>query len=201
MIDLRRLVFGWVLRHGYLGLSSLLMLGIVGLPVPDETLLVFAGYLVYRGDLGLLPTILAGFAGAAIGITLSYGIGRSLGHRLIVRYGSFFHLTPERMDRVSAWYAHGGNWSLTVGYFVPGFRHVVALIAGASEVPFRSLALFAYPGALAWVATFVAIGKIFGREWEWMADQIHMHLVIAAVVLGVVIAIFWFMRRKNRTGF
>ena len=187
-----------MVRHGYLGVSSLLMLGIAGLPVPDETLLVFTGYLVYRGDLRLFPALLAAFLGSVAGITVSYAIGRSLGHALIARYGRFFHLDAARMDRVSAWYAHGGNWSLTVGYFVPGFRHVTALIAGASGVPFRSLALFAWPGALAWVATFIAIGRIFGHEWEWMADQIHAHLLVAAAVLGVAILVYWAVTRRAR---
>jgi membrane protein DedA with SNARE-associated domain len=38
----------WIAHYGYLALFGLLMLGIVGLPVPDETLLTFAGYLVFR---------------------------------------------------------------------------------------------------------------------------------------------------------
>ena len=50
----------------------LLVLGIVGLPVPDETLLTFSGYLVYQGHLSLPLTFLSGFAGSACGITLSY---------------------------------------------------------------------------------------------------------------------------------
>lgn len=196
---MRKLVLAWVLQHGYLGLSSLLMLGIVGVPVPDETLLVFTGYLVFRGDLHLFPAILAGFAGTAIGITVSYLIGRGLGRRLVSHYGCYFHLDAARMNRVSSWYARGGNWSLTFGYFVPGFRHVAALVAGASGVPFHSLVLFAYPGGLAWVATFITIGKVFGREWQWVADGIESHLYIAFIVAAAAIAAYWLLAIRGKS--
>lgn len=196
---MRGAVFAWVMQHGYLGLSSLLMLGIVGLPVPDETLLVFSGYLVYRGDLGLIPTVLAAFAGSVVGISLSYTIGRRIGRGLIGRYGHFIHLDPARMERISEWYARGGNWSLTVGYFIPGFRHVGAMIAGASGVPARSLALYAYSGALAWVATFVTLGRAFGREWQGISEEIHHHLLIATAVFAVVLAVYWLIRRVKTT--
>jgi membrane protein DedA with SNARE-associated domain len=47
----------WVTHYGYGGIFVLLMLGIVGIPIPDESLLAFAGYLVSKGELQLLPTL------------------------------------------------------------------------------------------------------------------------------------------------
>jgi membrane protein DedA with SNARE-associated domain len=44
-------VLAWLTQYGYLALFSLLVLGIVGLPVPDETLLTFTGYLIYEWHL------------------------------------------------------------------------------------------------------------------------------------------------------
>ncbi len=68
-----------IIDYGYPGLFVLLMLGIVGLPVPDETLLAFAGYLVFQGKLSPVPTLLASFLGSACGISLSYFLGASPG--------------------------------------------------------------------------------------------------------------------------
>ena len=47
--------FEWVTRYGYAGIFLLLMLGIVGLPVPDEALLTFVGYLSFKGELAFAP--------------------------------------------------------------------------------------------------------------------------------------------------
>ena len=72
-------VLAWIAQYGYLAIFSLLVLGIVGLPVPDETLLTFTGYLVFQGHLSLPMAFLSGFAGSACGITLSYVLGRTFG--------------------------------------------------------------------------------------------------------------------------
>src|SRR6266498_4731136 len=69
-------ILNWVSVYGAPALFVLLMLGIVGLPIPDETLLVFSGYLIYRGTLHPATTWIFAFAGSACGITLSYTIGR-----------------------------------------------------------------------------------------------------------------------------
>ena len=88
--------FRWITQYGYAGIFSLLIFGIVGLPVPDEWLLTFSGYLVFKHTLVFLPTFLAAFLGSATGITVSYMLGRVLDTYILVRYGWIFHLTPER---------------------------------------------------------------------------------------------------------
>ena len=55
----------WLSHYGYSGLFGLLMFGVIGVPVPEETLLTFAGVLVYRGHLEIGPTMLPRFSGAA----------------------------------------------------------------------------------------------------------------------------------------
>jgi membrane protein DedA with SNARE-associated domain len=75
----------WIAHYGYLALFGLLMLGIVGLPMPDETLLTFAGYLVFRQQFALLPTLAAAFCGSICGMSLSYGLGRTLGRAAVER--------------------------------------------------------------------------------------------------------------------
>jgi membrane protein DedA with SNARE-associated domain len=88
----------WLSRYGYFGLFSLLMLGVVGVPIPEETLLTFSGVLVYRGHLELLPTLLAAFLGSCCGITVSYGLGRFFGLVLTTRFGRMLHVNPEKVE-------------------------------------------------------------------------------------------------------
>lgn len=75
----------WIERYGYLALFALLMLGIIDLPVPDETLLVFAGYLSFKGELGPEATLATAFLGSTCGISASYAIGRFLGPQAVVK--------------------------------------------------------------------------------------------------------------------
>lgn len=179
-------VFQWVATYGYLAIFSLLVLGIVGLPIPDEFLLTSCGYLVYQGHLSLVPTILAGFLGSMCGITCSYTIGRTVGWKVLhSKLGRLFHITDQRIRLVHDWFDRIGHWALLIGYFIPGVRHFTAIVAGTSRLELRSFALFAYAGALLWVCTFVFLGYHFGAQWQQILSLVEHHLKIASIVACV----------------
>lgn len=186
-------------HYGYPGLFAALMFGIVGLPIPDETLLVFFGYLVWKGSMHMLLTWLTAILGSCSGITTSYFIGRYGGFAFVHRYGRFLHLTEDRLLRVQSWFDRVGHWLLTIGYFIPGVRHLTALIAGTSCISFRSFALFAYPGAVLWVSTFLTIGYLVGENWKKVFTSAQ-HEITAAVLVGLIVAggiWYWLSRRKS----
>ena len=101
---------------------------------PDETLLTFTGYLVYKGHLSLPLAFLSGFAGSVCGITISYILGRTFGLELIHRYGRYLRITEEHVEKAHAWFERVGHWGLTFGYFIPGVRHFTAYAAGMSDL-------------------------------------------------------------------
>src|ERR1700722_20862903 len=134
----------WISHFGYAGIFSLLALGIFGLPVPDETLMAFVGYLVFRGRLHAVPAFLSAFCGTLCGISLSYAMGRGFGVWVIPRWRTPLHLSVERQERVQVWFRRTGRWLLTFGYYVPGLRHVTSYVAGTSGLTFPAFAAFAY---------------------------------------------------------
>lgn len=183
-----------ILQYGYAGIFGLLMLGIIGLPVPDETLLAFCGYLAHKGELHPVLVVLAAFLGSCSGISVSYLIGRVPGFALLKKYGKYLHLTEERIERVHLWFRKIGRWLLVVGYFIPGFRHLSAIVAGTSKLTYLEFAPFAYAGALLWSTTFVAFGYFFGKEWDHMSDRArHILLIVAGILLALGIA-WWLIR-------
>ena len=189
-------VLAWITQYGYLAIFSLLVLGIVGLPVPDETLLTFTGYLVFRGSLSLPLAYLAAFAGSACGITLRYVLGRTFGLVLIHRYGKYLRITEEHVNRAHAWFRRAGHWSLTFGYYIPGVRHFTAYAAGMSELEPPQFALFAYSGAALWSASFIALGYFLGERWEAVQKNVDKYL-IGLTIAGVVLAVGYLVWRKR----
>ena len=190
-------LIAWLSQYGYAGLFALLMLGIAGLPIPDETLLVLSGYLVWAGRLAPVTTFLAGFAGAASGISLSYWLGRTLGHKAVGRYGKYIHLTPARVDTVQRWFQSIGNWLLSVGYFIPGVRHFTALVAGMSGVSFRVFAPYAYVGAAVWVLFFLTIGYAVGENWRTAIQLIHRYTWGFVVIVLLTGSVVWRLRTRK----
>jgi membrane protein DedA with SNARE-associated domain len=191
----------WVNHYGYTGIFFLLVLGIVGLPIPDETLLTFAGYLVFKHHLKLAPTFAAAFFGSACGITVSFGLGRSLGLFLVHHYGRLFRITPAQLERVHAWFDRFGTWTLLFGYFVPGVRHLTAVVAGTSKLHPIHFAIFAYSGALIWAATFIGVGFYFGDQWTQVLALVHRHLLrltLIALCLIVMGLIGRYVKKRDR---
>jgi membrane protein DedA with SNARE-associated domain len=188
-------ILAWLAKHGYPGLFFLLMLGIVGLPIPDETLLVFCGYLIYKGRLVAAPAFACGLAGSMCGITLSYFLGLRFGRNVIFRYGKYVRITPKHVDDVSRWFSRFGLWLLSIGYFIPGVRHYTALVAGMSHLKARRFAAFAYPGAAVWVATFLTLGYTFGDGWEHTSEQVHRYSLIATAIAIMIALLVWLVHR------
>lgn len=196
-------ILPWIAHYGIVAIFVLLMLGVFGLPVPDETLLTFAGVLVRQGELHLIPTILAAALGSMCGITISYTLGRAFGLDLVDRYGRWVHVSRADLQHVEQWLERWGKWTLTVGYFVPGVRHLTAIVAGSSRLPRRTFALFAYSGALIWATTFITLGWYVGERWETVLASAHRHLLALGIVLAVIVGAYavahrlWLRRMKR----
>jgi membrane protein DedA with SNARE-associated domain len=195
---MEQLVASWLTHYGAPALFVLLMLGIFGVPVPDETLLVFAGLLVSRGQLRPVPVAVAAVSGAVVGITVSFVLGRCAGLTLLARYGAAVHVSAAMIARIEQWFGRVGKWLLTVGYFLPGVRHVTALVAGASGLSTWTFAAFAYAGALVWISCFLLIGYTVGDEWQRFAGPVHRQITAGAgTALLIVVAVVLWRRRPS----
>jgi len=191
-------VFDWIVQNGPAALFLLLLLGVVGLPIPDETLLVYCGYLISKGKLNPVTTFLAGVAGTWCGITLSFTIGRTFGLGVVHRFGKYLHITDERLKKVQAWFDRIGHWALFVGYFIAGVRHFTAIVAGISKVRFREFAAYAWSGGVLWVGGFLTLGYFLGEKWQEVFELIHKYLLEASIGLILLAVGYWFWRYKRR---
>jgi membrane protein DedA with SNARE-associated domain len=187
----------FVVQHGYWGLFFLLVLGIIGIPFPDEWVLIFAGYLILKGDFQLFPAFASAFMGSLCGITLSYIIGRTGGLRVLEKFGPRVHVRAGDIVRIQAWYGTYGKWTLIFGYFIPGVRHLTAFMAGACRLRLLTFGGFAYPGALIWSTSFLAAGYLLGEGWANSSGRVHKISVILGVVLTAVL-LFMLRRRHKR---
>jgi membrane protein DedA with SNARE-associated domain len=151
-------------KYGAIFLFVSLMVGIVGLPIPDEILLIGAGYLMAHQKLNIAATIFCAVLGSMCGITVSYLFGRWIGGWMIRKFGKTLRITPERIALTQIMFDKIGKWLLIIAYFVPLLRHIVGFVAGGAKVNFKHFALFAFAGAVIWSLTFLGIGYFF-NDW------------------------------------
>src|SRR2546425_4964039 len=91
MPDINQLISDW----GYAGIFLVVILGNIGLPVPEETVLAVAGYLVWSGRLQLLPVLIVALVSAVAGDNLGYWLGRRHGLATVEPYAHWL-LKPGR---------------------------------------------------------------------------------------------------------
>ena len=191
-------VASWLSDFGAPALFVLLAIGVVGLPLPDETLLALAGVLIGRGRLHPVTAAAAAIGGAMTGITLSYGLGRFAGLPLLLRYGSRLHVDTAVITRVRAWFDRFGKWLLVGGYFIPGVRHVTAILAGASKLSVGTFMAFAYAGAALWASCFLTLGYVVGDRWRGLVADLHHHLLVACLVVAALAGAYMLLKARRR---
>jgi membrane protein DedA with SNARE-associated domain len=181
----------WLARYGAPLLFFAQVLGIIGLPIPDELLLTIAGALIAQGKLNAVPTAIAALAGCLTGITVSYLLGRLLGMTLLKRW---FMRHEWAVDRAHRWLHRFGGWLLAFGYFIPGVRHLTAITAGSGSLEYRTFAAWAYPGGAVWCSVFLGLGYFAGDRWHEVLDVAHGHSVLFGVIILSVLALFFLLR-------
>lgn len=191
-------VFQWISTYGYPAIFVLLTLGVVGLPIPDETLLVFCGYLISKGKMHPALAWASALGGSWCGISLSYAIGRTFGIGVVHKFGKYLHLDEARLNTIHQWFDRIGHWALLVGYYVAGVRHLTAIVAGTSRLGFRSFMAYAWTGGLLWVTTFLTLGYYLGENWKQIAESVEQYLVYISIVLVVGVAGYYWWRWRAK---
>ncbi len=192
-------LISYVTQYGYLGLYAILGISILGLPIPDETLMVFIGYLTFAGKLNPVLAVLAAASGSISGITIAYLLGRFFEQKVLTHLKK--HAGTARLEKVLNWYHRHGGKLLTVGYFIPGVRHLSGYIAGMSRLSYKSFAFFAYLGAVIWVAIWVSLGRLLGSRWEAILPIIHRYSVIFGVSATILLLAFYLLyKNRDRLG-
>jgi membrane protein DedA with SNARE-associated domain len=187
----------FIAHYGYFALFGLLMLGIVGPLIPDETILVFAGIAIHKGQLQPVPTLLVTCAGSMCGITLSYILGRTGVVYALKHIPPLERHVASHIPAAQGWFERFGKWTLFFGYFIAGVRHFTALVAGTSGLRPGTFAMYSYPGGFIWVTCFLTVGYYLGEEWERVGRRFDIAAMSAAAVVAISGFIWWRYRRSG----
>src|SRR5262245_31762675 len=201
MPDLSHLLEHW----GYTAIFVTVLLGNVGLPAPEESVLALAGYLVHEGELRLWLTVAVGVASAAIGDNAGYWIGRRLGRPAVERYGRRIGITRERLDTIARFLQRYGVLGVFAARFLPGIRVLAGPLAGAAGLPAGRFLVANLLGALCYVPSAVGVGYALAyglgpwlHRLEAVLGRIE-HVTLLVIAAGVLAALAWRVVRSGRS--
>ncbi len=184
----------YVNQYGYFLLLIALLLELIALPLPGETIMTYFGLLVFQNRFNWGISIVVAAVGSIIGITISYYLGSKLGMPFFEKYGKYLHLNQRKIAQTSTWFNRYGYYLITIGYFIPGVRHFTGYFSGIMKLKFRTFALYAYMGAIFWTTTFISLGKFLGPKWEEYHVAIKKYLLSLIIILLPLILIYYLIQ-------
>ncbi len=185
--------WGYVIVFAGAALESSAFLGFL---VPGETLVILAGALAAAGlfDVSTLGGVVA--AGAIIGDSIGYELGRHLGGRWLATRGGWAERYRDRVATVQELFRGHGGKAVLFGRFIGFLRALTPFVAGASRMPYARFLAFNAAGAVLWTAGCLALGYFLGESWRVAERWVGR----AGLVVGVVVvaAVAWTWRRQRR---
>jgi len=189
-------------RYGYWVVFFGVMLENGGLPLPGETVLLFAGFLAYQGEIKLLWAIGVAIAGATCGDSLGYTLGRYGGNAFFDRYVKRFKFLARRFENSRALFLKHGHWAVFTGRFITGLRVFAGPLAGLFKMPYPRFLLFNFTGAVVWATAIGCVGFLFGDNWYNLVHVVKdFHRVtLALVAVLALVGLILYLRRRARSG-
>lgn len=148
--------------YSYVGLFLILFAeeGGIPLPIPGDIFIAVAAGLPRSSYLLIVTTVvLSTLSGSTILFTLS----RKFGHLLIIKYGKYVKITPEKVTKIEHWFNKHGGRAIIIGRLIPGLRIVTPIVAGTFELPYKTFWLYTTIAAFIWANIYFVIGKLFGE--------------------------------------
>ena len=197
-----------LLAHwGYLALFLLVILGNIGLPVPEETILVLAGYMCWRGELHIVIVLVIGIVSAVGGDNVGYWLGHKYGKVTLERHASWLLGHPDRLAMMQDFVAKRGALAVFIARFVPGLRFMAGPLAGALGMPVTTFFAANLLGAVTYVPVVVGLGYGLGygigeyvERLRRLGTDVEQVVLIAALVFFSALLARRLLRARRRRG-
>jgi membrane protein DedA with SNARE-associated domain len=183
-------------KYGYAAVFFGVLLESTGLPLPGESLMIGAAiYAATTHHLNIFALVPIAAAGAICGDQIGYGIGHTIGYRIMARWGKKVGLSDERLELGRYLFRRYGGRVVFAGRFVAILRTFVALLAGANRMEWRSFLLWNTLGGIGWTSLYATAGYLLGKTAEHVSGPVG--IALAVIGGGAVIACVVFIKRHE----
>lgn len=182
----------YIIEYGYVTIFSLVFLQEIGIPnpIPNELILLFAGYLASIGKLDFYWVVITVVAADLIGTTILYSVFYYFGKRIMKHFKKF--LPNKKIDSLIDFLSNKGRWGIYLGRMLPLLRGYASVAAGLLRLPPQEFIPAVLLSAVTWSGGYVIVGWILGPKWETVSDYlgfgntlIILLAFIAAYIIGI----------------
>ncbi|MBA2285261.1 MAG: DedA family protein [Ktedonobacteraceae bacterium] len=178
----------------YLIVAVFLLLESCGVPIVNNTLLLFTGALVSMGYLNPVPLLFAAIGGSIAGACLAYKIGERGGRRGLLRLAARVRLDEQKVRLAENWFQRSGAWMIFFSRVTPFVRPFACFLGGIAMMPFKRFFAAALSGSVLWCVLAVSVGMLLGRHWAWGLRLVQAYTIPACLALLLLASAYLLLR-------
>ena len=183
-----------LVHFGHLAIFVLLVLGGLGVPVPEELIQLTAGYLARRGLLLFWPSVGAAWLGIVVGDALFFLLARRHGPRLLASRRVAGLLTAKRRAFLEGHFERHAVLTIMVARHASAFRLPAYALAAVHGVRPLTFALADGVSAMLSVPLVVSLGWYFADHLEDVKREVHEAELGLAILVAVLLVGWWALR-------
>jgi membrane protein DedA with SNARE-associated domain len=181
---------------GYPGIFLEALLESTFVPLACEITMIPAGYLVFQGKMnGPLVYCLA-IAGTMTGSLLNYAVARSFGRYALVKYGKYFLMNENKLEKMEGFFRRHGPISIFLGRLVFGVRHFISFPAGLAKMDVGKFSLYTALGAGFWMGLLLILGYQIGNN-QALVHRLMPEIKVGTLIVVALIAFVYYRWKKS----
>jgi membrane protein DedA with SNARE-associated domain len=187
--------------YGLAAIFGIMLLKSIGvpIPIPADVVMLAASARAASGRLNLGAAFVALLVALAVGGVIQFSLVRGVGRGLILRYGRFLGITPQRLDAVAQRLEKGGVLGIGLAILTPGVRSVAVPACGLAGIALLRFAAGLLVGSAVFLALHFFLGVLGGSVLGQIGQAVSPAAVLIAVVilLAVGFGVWYFIRRRQ----
>ncbi|MHC4852760.1 MAG: DedA family protein [Planctomycetota bacterium] len=199
-------LFTFFYQFPYLGVGIVFLLLGIGLPIPEEVVLVVAGFICHmlHADPKVTIEVMIFVCVVSIlaGDLIPFTMGKLFGPRLLRLRFLRFVVSRQRLATFDRWFRRRGDLVIFFARFVPGLRTVAYFTAGTMRMRWLRFLSLDVAGILLVAPLFAVLGYASGDVIDTAIHRIktwERGILLTVVVVGLITGSwYWFRRRRAR---
>jgi membrane protein DedA with SNARE-associated domain len=181
-------------QYGYWLIFGGIMLENAGVPLPGETITLVGGFLAGNGQMVYVYVLGCAIAGAILGDSLGYWLGRWGGMALLEKASSIFRLPPDEVIKARDKFSANSDRAVFFGRFITLLRIFAGPLAGIAGMPYPRFLLFNSLGAVTWATLMVSLAFLTGKfAGDFISLPLLSSLLAIAGVSALVGVLLWYV--------
>ncbi len=187
-------VLDLVNQYGYLGLFLGMVLEAVIIVIPSEAILATGGILASQKIFTFWGAFLTGLIGSVFCAIVIYFMGYFGGKPFIKKYGKYFFMKEEDIEKSDSWFNKYGLIGALIGRNFPIIRTLISLPIGIMRLSFPKFIIYTTIGSIPWTLVFVYVGYTLGNGWT-IADKYIGNLKVPIRILLIILISSYFYKK------